>query len=72
MIRPPAMSSVMPVSHDAESDTRNSVASAQSSGVPMLPSGDIAATFAVASSSMMRAMRSELTVAGAIALTRMP
>src|SRR5207237_2504400 len=72
MMRPPATSRVTPVSHEADSEARKSVAAATSSGTPIRPRGDIRATSARRSGLMIRSTRSERTVAGATQLTRMP
>ena len=47
--RPPVTSSVTPVSHDAASESRKTVAFAVSSGSPSRPSGDIRAVRSIAS-----------------------
>jgi hypothetical protein len=73
MVRPPATSSVTPVIQDELSDARNSVASATSSGVPIRPSGCIAATCRWVSSGIRRFTRSVSTEEdGARQLTRTP
>src|SRR5581483_5376737 len=72
MTRPPATSSVTPVTHEDASESRNSVALATSSGSPIRPSGDIAAVRSIASGVITRSIRSDIVVPGATQFARTP